>query len=173
MPKLNDAILEAAIEGFESQKRRIDQQIAELRAMLRGGSVHDATTPEAAVSKQKKFSAAARRKMALAQKARWARIRGESTPSASTPAEAPKPKRKLSAAGRKAIQEALRRRWALRHAEAARVEVAAEKSTPARKKAAVKKAAVKTPSAKAAKKVPVKKAATKTALAPAPVEAAQ
>jgi hypothetical protein len=35
-PKLAAEILIAAIEGFESQKRRIDDQIAELRAMLPG-----------------------------------------------------------------------------------------------------------------------------------------
>src|ERR1035441_1303835 len=32
--KFNTEIINAAIEGFESQKRRIDDQIAELRAML-------------------------------------------------------------------------------------------------------------------------------------------
>ncbi len=36
-PKLNAEIIAAAIEGFESQKRRIDTQIGELRAMLSGG----------------------------------------------------------------------------------------------------------------------------------------
>jgi hypothetical protein len=42
--KLNPQILTAAIIGFEEQKRHIDLQIAELRAMLDGGS---RTTPAA------------------------------------------------------------------------------------------------------------------------------
>jgi hypothetical protein len=36
--KLTHEIIVAAIEGYESQKKRIDVQIAELRAMLPGGS---------------------------------------------------------------------------------------------------------------------------------------
>jgi hypothetical protein len=35
--KLSPEIITAAIEGFEAQKRRIDEQIGELRAMLNGG----------------------------------------------------------------------------------------------------------------------------------------
>ena len=38
--KLTPEIITAAIEGFEQQKRRIDTQIAELRAMLPGGAPH-------------------------------------------------------------------------------------------------------------------------------------
>jgi len=34
---LNPQIIAAAIEGFESQKKRLDAQIRELRAMLNGG----------------------------------------------------------------------------------------------------------------------------------------
>ena len=36
--KLTPEIITAAIEGFEAQKTRIDAQIAELRAVLTGGS---------------------------------------------------------------------------------------------------------------------------------------
>ena len=46
-PKLNAEIIAAAIEGFESQKRRIDTQIGELRAMLSGGRTEGTVTPEA------------------------------------------------------------------------------------------------------------------------------
>jgi hypothetical protein len=48
------------------------------------------------------MSAAARRKISLAQKARWAKAKGH----------APKPKRTISAAGRKRIAAAQRARWA-------------------------------------------------------------
>jgi hypothetical protein len=115
--KLTPEIISAAINGFESQKRRIDEQIAELRTMLPDGSP-PAATPEATPGKRKKFSAAARRKMALAQKARWAKIKGEAEAAAPTPAQAPKPKRKLSAAGRKAIIAATKKMWAAKRAAA-------------------------------------------------------
>ena len=46
-PKLNAEIIAAAIEGFESQKRRIDTQIGELRAMLSGSRSEGTATPEA------------------------------------------------------------------------------------------------------------------------------
>jgi len=47
-------------------------------------------------------SASARKRMSLAQKARWAKTKGR----------APKPKRTISAAGRKRIAAAQRARWA-------------------------------------------------------------
>ena len=109
-PKLTNEIIVAAIEGYESQKTRIDVQIAELKALLSGGPIETAATPEAPTRKRKKFSAASRRKMAAAQKARWAKIKGESAPSAPEPA--PKKKRKLSKAGRAAIVAATKKRWA-------------------------------------------------------------
>jgi hypothetical protein len=143
-------IITAAILGFEEQKRRINSQIAELQARLSGGPAATAT-PEAPTRKRKKFSAASRRKMAMAQKARWAKLRGESEPSA--PAKAPKAKRRISEEGMKRIIAATKKRWRLQKAAA---KAAAKKSAPARKKAAVKKTAVKTP----AKKRAAKKAAT-------------
>jgi len=48
------------------------------------------------------MSASARKRMSLAQKARWAKAKGR----------APKPKRTISAAGRKRIAAAQRARWA-------------------------------------------------------------
>src|ERR1035438_5086355 len=111
--KLNSTIIEAAIVGFEHQKTQIDNQIAELRAMLSGGHAEPAaTTPETTPGKRKKRSAAVRRKMALAQKERWAKLKGASEPAAQAPAQAPKAKRKLSAAGRAAIVAATKKRWA-------------------------------------------------------------
>ena len=43
-PKLTPAIIIAAIDGFENQKRQIDEQIAELRGMLDGASSETAPT---------------------------------------------------------------------------------------------------------------------------------
>ena len=59
------------------------------------------------------MSPAARKRMAAAQRKRWAESRGESTsvdvPKAKPPA---KKKRKISAQGRAAMAEAQRKRWA-------------------------------------------------------------
>ncbi|MGO9126016.1 MAG: hypothetical protein ACLP6G_14145 [Terriglobales bacterium] len=110
LTKLTKEIITAAIAGYESQRARIDQQIAELRGLLAGGPAKTAAIAEGTSPKRKKFSAATRRKMREAQKRRWAKIRGESEASAAkVPA---KPKRKISAAGRKAIAQAARKRWA-------------------------------------------------------------
>jgi hypothetical protein len=51
------------------------------------------------------MSAAARRKISLAQKARWAKTNGQA-------GQAPKRKRNMSAGGRKRIAAAQRARWA-------------------------------------------------------------
>src|ERR1035438_9371273 len=146
--KLNAEIIAAALEGFESQKRRIDAQIGELRAMLSGGRTERTTTPEAPTRKRK-VSAAARRRMAEGQKKRWASRRAEfETPGSTAGPEPVKPKRKISAAGRRAISEASKRRWALKRAA---------KAQPARaKKAATRKALAKK-TAKRASAKPAKK----------------
>ena len=161
--KLTDEIIIAAISGFETQKAKIDDQIAELRTMLAGGTAEPATTKsaEAPVGKRKKFSASARKRMALAQKLRYAKLRGETEPPTPVTAEPPKAKRKISAEGMKRIIAATKERWRRQIAEAA------GKSAPApAKKAAVKKAVAKAPSAKVTKKAsPVKKTATKKTVA--------
>jgi hypothetical protein len=127
--KLTPEIITAAIEGFESQKRRIDEQIAELQALLAGTPAESAGMPEDTPLKRK-ISAAARHRMAMGQKARWAKIKGESKPPAPTTPEAPKAKRKLSAAGRAAIVAATKKRWASVH----RAEKAVAKKAPAKMK---------------------------------------
>src|ERR1039458_8406964 len=132
-PKLNAEIIAAAIEGFESQKRRIDTQIGELRAMLSGGRTEGTATPEASTRKRK-VSAAARRRMAEGQRKRWAAIKAESKrPESAARPEPAKPKRKMSAAGRRAISEATKRRWALKRAEAAKAQPAGAKKAATQK----------------------------------------
>src|ERR1017187_4201907 len=161
--KLTAEIITAAIEGFESQKRRIDAQIAELRAMLPGGPTGTAATPVAPTGKRKKFSAAARQRMKEAQQRRWAKIRGESEPPAPTTQEPAKPKRKLSKAGRAAIVAALKERWAAKRAAAKKP--AKAEQPPASKKTPAKKAPVK--ARKAAKKGAARRAKNAAATPPA------
>jgi hypothetical protein len=99
--------------------------------------------------------------MALAQKARWAKIKGEIEPPPPPAPGPPKPKRRISAEGMKRIIAATKKRW--------RLQKAAAKSATAKKvapqKALGKKAAVKASSSKAGKKVPTVK---KSAPAPGP-----
>jgi hypothetical protein len=73
--------------------RHVDAALSVL-GKLGGGGSH--TKP------RHTMSAAARRKISLAQKARWAK----------TKSHAPKPKRTISAAGRRRIAAAQRARWA-------------------------------------------------------------
>src|SRR5260370_2967642 len=139
--KLNPQILTAAILGFEEQKRHIDVQIAELRAMLDGGYTKPiaAARPETPMIKRRKFSAAARRRMKEAQQLRWAKIRGESEPPAPATQAPAKPQRKLSKAGRANIVAALKKRWAEKKAAAVKPKPVAAKKTAAKKAVAKRK----------------------------------
>jgi DNA-binding protein HU-beta len=143
--KLTAEIVNAAIEGFESQKRRIDSQISELRQLLSPGST-GAVPASGAPAPKRRISPAGRRRMAAAQQARWAKTRGEAKPAASPATPKPtKQKRELSEAGRKAISEATKKRWALKKAEAQKAQTAVTK------KAAAKKTGAKKPRKKAQK----------------------
>src|ERR1035438_2800772 len=124
MPKqLTPEIITAAIVGFEQQKLQIDTQIAELRAMLSGGSNEPAATPKAPTGKRRKMSAAGRKAIAEAQRKRWAAAK-----KATEPAPAPsKPKRKLSKERKAALVANLAKARAARaakRAEAAKAEQA-------------------------------------------------
>jgi hypothetical protein len=85
--------LRAVRTNLVNELRHVDAAISVL-GKLKGGSNH--TKP------RHTMSASARKRMSLAQKARWAKARGR----------APKPKRRISAAGRKRIAAAQRARWA-------------------------------------------------------------
>jgi cell division septum initiation protein DivIVA len=117
-PKLTHEIITAAIEGFETQKKRIDDQIAELRTLLAGGSSEPSAAPAPPKHKRRKMSAAGRKAIAEAQRKRWAA--SKKAAERPVPEVASKPKRKLSAAGRKAIIAATKKRWALKRSEAAK-----------------------------------------------------
>jgi hypothetical protein len=132
-PRLTNEIIIAAITGFESQKTRIDAQIAELRAMLNGDRPEPVATPEAQKGKRRKMSVAARKRIAEAQRKRWAASKGQakSESPAVTP-EPAKPKRRLSAAGKAAIVAALQKRLAAK--KAAKAAPATTKKTIAKKR---------------------------------------
>ena len=82
----NHEILEAALQGLEAQKNRLDDQIAQVRSLLgrRAGrpakvaSVVSETEGSPAVKgprKKRILSPEARKRIALAQKKRWAAFR--------------------------------------------------------------------------------------------------
>jgi hypothetical protein len=163
--ELSPEILNAAIDGFEARKKRIETQIGQIRQMLDGGGLTTPVgTPEVPTGKRRKLSAAGRAAIIAALKKRWAAKKASVKTAAAKP-EPSKPKRRISEEGMKRIIAATKKRWRL--AKAAKAQPAAAKNTaPARKKAAVKTAAVKALASKAAKKsAPVKKTILKKATA--------
>jgi hypothetical protein len=83
--------------------RHVDAALAVL-GKLEGGKF--------ATASRRSLSATARRKMAAAQKARWAKVRGESRAAINGKPGSARPKRTLSAAARRKIAAAQRARWA-------------------------------------------------------------
>ena len=131
---LDSETLEAALVGYQHQLDQISAKMAELRGQLKGEAPARAALPEAAPAApaggKRPLSPAARRRIALAQRKRWAEYHRAK--------EAPAPKRNMSPAARERIAAATRKRWAeFRAKKAAALKAAAK---PA-KKAAVKKAA--------------------------------
>jgi hypothetical protein len=139
-------IYSGAIEGLERRKAAIERALAALRevdATTAAEAAPDGAT-EAPAGNRRKFTAAARKRMALAQKARWAKIKGEIEP-ATTPAPEPaKPKRRISPEGIQRIIAATKKRWRLQRAaakSALAAKAVAKKGTA--KKAFAKKIAAK------------------------------
>jgi len=112
MTRLNTELLEAALIGFQHKRTELEQKIAELRSHVEGGP----TSGQAPAVKKHTLSSAARRRIAVAQKKRWADVKA-----GQGKAPAPKAKKRvLSAAGRARIIAATKKRWAaFRKAQAA------------------------------------------------------
>jgi len=104
--KISRVVIEAAIVGFENQKKKIDNQVAELRAMLDTKAENNPPATEQIDSTPRKhhISAAGRRAIAKAQRARWAAQKAA--------AAEPQKKSRLSPEGRAAIIAATKKRWA-------------------------------------------------------------
>jgi len=77
----NHSLLTAALEGLELQRERLDAQIQEVRALLGKGTGRRGRPPgsgAAAPTKRRgpgRLSTAARKRIAAAQKRRWAEYR--------------------------------------------------------------------------------------------------
>lgn len=71
------SILEAALDGLELQRQRLDEQIAQVRSLLgrNGGRGRTAAKPAPTSTPKRVLSPAARKRIAAAQKRRWAEFR--------------------------------------------------------------------------------------------------
>ena len=95
-------LLAMALVGYKAEIARIEVAMADLKARMGG---EPASVPAPDLPAKRTLSASARRRIAAAQKKRWAVIKNaKATPE--------KPKRKMSAAARKRIGDATRKRWA-------------------------------------------------------------
>jgi hypothetical protein len=75
-------ILEAALQGLEAQKHKLEEQISQVRSMLGGRLVKSAKAPvwngssvSSGTGKKRILSPEARQRIAAAQKKRWAAYR--------------------------------------------------------------------------------------------------
>jgi hypothetical protein len=116
------------IEQLERQKSAIDRALAALReidAPASAAQVEPASGLEPTTSGRKKFSVAARKRMALAQKARWAKIKDEIQQPMPPLTQPSKTKRRISPEGMKRIIAATKKRWRLKRAAAKAASAAA------------------------------------------------
>jgi hypothetical protein len=109
----DQSLLQAALIGYQHQRDQIDQKMAELRQQLGAKTTGVKTTAtEAPGTPGKRFvSPAARKRMAAAQRKRWATAKGVE-PAEESATQPVAKKRKMSAAGRKRIADATKKRWA-------------------------------------------------------------
>jgi len=116
MGNLNNALQELRAERKQAQLQveKLDQAIAVIESLSGTGTPQKVNQPTGTTSAPTRIiSAASRRKMALAQQARWAKIRKESQPMAAAKTMASAPvKRTMSLASRRRIAAFQRARWA-------------------------------------------------------------
>jgi len=107
--------LENALRELREKRRQAQVEIDKLDQIISGIESLNGTgaAPSKTAQTKRIISAASRRKMALAQKARWANLRKKSQPIAVVEKLGLAPARRtMSAAGRKRIAAAQRARWA-------------------------------------------------------------
>jgi hypothetical protein len=69
---MNREVLTAALHGLEIQRQIVEQQIAQIRSVLPSGNL---STAKKRAQRKRAFSAEARKRIAAAQKRRWAAVR--------------------------------------------------------------------------------------------------
>jgi hypothetical protein len=115
MPSLGNALQELRKDRDATQSRleKLNQIISGIESLKGGG----AATPGNATKPKRILSTSARRRISLAQKARWASVRKNSQPTNSQPTVVAKTgaapaKRIMSASARRKIAAAQKARWA-------------------------------------------------------------
>lgn len=111
MSNLDNALRELREKRSQAQVEieKLDQIIVGIESLNGAG----AAVPDYTVQPKRIISAASRRKMALAQRARWASLRKKSQPIAVvTKTTGSAPKRTMSASARRKIASAQKARWA-------------------------------------------------------------
>src|ERR1022692_3866168 len=100
------ANLSGIVQALKDERDRVEKQLSALNAALTAFvGVYSGKTPAIGAAKPKHHvSAAARRKMSLAQKARWAKVTTNGQPTQTTA----KPKRIVSASSRRKMAAAQR-----------------------------------------------------------------
>jgi vacuolar-type H+-ATPase subunit B/Vma2 len=110
MSNLENALKELREKRSRAQIEieKLDQIISGIESLNGTAALHNPSQPIRIVS------AASRRKMALAQRARWANVRKQSQPAAAVAKAtgATPPKRTMSAAARRKIAATQKARWA-------------------------------------------------------------
>ncbi|MFY9903688.1 MAG: hypothetical protein WBX02_00835 [Terriglobales bacterium] len=106
--------LQNALRELREKRDRAQMEIEKLSQIIAGiESLHGAEISHKGTQPTRIVSAASRRKMAQAQKARWASIRKQSqSASAGKTATSAPAKRTMSASARKKIAAAQKARWA-------------------------------------------------------------
>ena len=108
MPK---TLMQSVISELQKERKRLEDELRRVADALNAfGNVYmHGSRPKGAVSTRKKrtMSAAARKKIAAAQRARWAKIKGQKVVSISS-----RKGRKMSPTARKKIAAAQKARWA-------------------------------------------------------------
>jgi hypothetical protein len=109
MADLNDALRQLRDERTEAQQHvdKLDEAIAVISGLVGRNGLR---TSGIATQPKRFISVASRRRMARAQRARWAKARNDSQPARR--AGSATPKRVLSLAARRKIAAAQRARWA-------------------------------------------------------------
>jgi hypothetical protein len=98
------ANLENALQQIREERKQAQSRVEKLDEVIQGLVGLNSFAP----SRSRTLSASARRRISLAQKARWARVRGRKVVSIASK----RAKRTITAAGRKRIAAAQRARWA-------------------------------------------------------------
>jgi hypothetical protein len=101
-----------ALQELRAERREAQSQVEKLDKAISAIESLNGSAPTGKVQGTRVISAASRRKMARAQKARWAKVRQASQPAVAKRTGSALVKRTMSASARRKIAAAQRARWA-------------------------------------------------------------